>query len=150
VVIWQAVELSYSLAAATIAALKQFTESLNTGFGHGELMRVHGSSYKMSDRSATSKGTKASHTSSNRSKEPDVNVNRVSPQPPRANSSLDAQATNIKLRPGRLQNTAVISSPPKDSVMDNRSMYDGGSEDNIIRQERRYSVHYEEGSISRD
>lgn len=61
VLIWQAVELSYSLAAVTIAALKSFTETLNTGFGHGELVRVHGNSeaYKMSDMSANSRTAKS-------------------------------------------------------------------------------------------
>jgi hypothetical protein len=150
VVVWQAVELSYSLAAATIAALKRFTESLNTGFGHGELMRVHGSSnYKLSDRSGIHRNTKTSHADSARSKEPSVNVDTVSSRFSHTDSGLETQPTHIKLRPGRLQNTAVISSPPKDSMTDTRSMGHRGSEDNIIRQERRYSVHYEESSVGR-
>ncbi|XPS76431.1 hypothetical protein M3J07_008480 [Ascochyta lentis] len=58
VVIWQTIEMSYSIAAATVAAFKRFTESLNTGFGHGEIIRVQGYSkgYKMSDRSASLNG----------------------------------------------------------------------------------------------
>ncbi|KAH6622426.1 hypothetical protein C7974DRAFT_222097 [Boeremia exigua] len=61
VVIWQAIQMTYSIAAATIAALKRFTESLNTGFGHGKLISVHGNtqSYDLSDRSASIKNSRA-------------------------------------------------------------------------------------------
>ncbi|CAO2649328.1 Nn.00g067130.m01.CDS01 [Neocucurbitaria sp. VM-36] len=152
VVIWQAVQLSYSLAAVTIATLKQFTESLNTGFGHGELMRVHGSSqaYKMSDRSATLKDTKASDTSTSRSKKLEPHVASISaPQStyPTRKSSLKAQNEGLKLRPENLRNTAIISSPPKESGMESRSIHSGGSQDNIIRQEVQYSVHYDEAPL---
>ena len=152
VVIWQAVELSYALAAVTIAALKRFTESLNTGFGHGELMRVHGSSqaYKMSDRSATLKNTDASHSSTGRSKEFEVNLTSISaPQSnfPTQKQSLNLQQEHIKLRPEDMRNTAIISSPLKNSTTENRSIDSGGSDDNIIRHQVQYSVHYDEAPL---
>ncbi|KAF1939314.1 hypothetical protein EJ02DRAFT_352564, partial [Clathrospora elynae] len=145
VVIWQAVELSYSLAAATIAALKQFTESLNTGFGHGELMRVHGNSqtYKMSDGSAASKNTKASRVGSKKVKTSDISIDSISPESSRAGSRLEARVTRMRLRPEDLRNTAVVSSRPKDSAPDSQSVDDASSEINIIRQEVQYSVHYD-------
>ncbi|CAG5176011.1 uncharacterized protein ALTATR162_LOCUS10468 [Alternaria atra] len=147
VVIWQAVELSYSLAAATIAALKRFTESLNTGFGHGELMRVHGSSqgYKLSGRSATSRNTKGSRKKAPRSNTHEVSIDIVSSQASsQAESSFDHHVTRMKLRPEVLRNTAIVSSPSKSSAPRNKQTDALGSENNTIRQEVRYSIHYEE------
>jgi hypothetical protein len=149
VVIWQAVELSYSLAAATIAALKRFTESLNTGFGHGELMRVHGSSqgHKLSGRSATSGNTKDSRKKAPRSNAHDVSIDTVSSQASsQAESSFDHHVTRMKLRPEVLRNTAVVSSPSKSSAPRNKQTDALGSENNTIRQEVRYSIHYEENT----
>ncbi|KAF7673885.1 hypothetical protein GT037_007651, partial [Alternaria burnsii] len=112
VVIWQVIELSFSLAAATITALKRFTESLSTGFGHGEHMCVHGSSqgYKLSARSATSRNTLESRNKLPRSNAHDISIDTVSSQ---EGSSLEQHVTRMKLRPEALQNTAVVSSSPK-------------------------------------
>ena len=142
VVIWQAIELSFSLAAATIAALKRFTESLSTGFGHGELMRVHGSSqgYKLSARSATSRNTRESRNKLHRSNAHDISIDTVSSQ---EESSLEQHVTRMKLRPEALQNTAVVSSPSKNLALPSRKRNMSGSENNIIRQEVQYSVHYD-------
>ncbi|KAH8633399.1 hypothetical protein IG631_12033 [Alternaria alternata] len=142
VVIWQAIELSFSLAAATIAALKRFTESLSTGFGHGELMRVHGSSqgYKLSARSATSRNTRESRNKLPRSNAHDISIDTVSS---REESSLEQHVTRMKLRPEALQNTAVVSSPSKNLALPSRKRNMSGSENNIIRQEVQYSVHYD-------
>ncbi|RYN50124.1 hypothetical protein AA0118_g11104 [Alternaria tenuissima] len=142
VVIWQAIELSFSLAAATIAALKRFTESLSTGFGHGELMRVHGSSqgYKLSARSATSRNTRESRNKLPRSNAHDISIDTVSSQ---EESSLEQHVTRMKLRPEALQNTAVVSSPSKNLALPSRKRNMSGSENNIIRQEVQYSVHYD-------
>ncbi|CAN9405486.1 unnamed protein product [Alternaria alternata] len=142
VVIWQAIELSFSLAAATIAALKRFTESLSTGFGHGELMRVHGSSqgYKLSARSATSRNTRESRNKLPRSNAHDISIDTVSSQ---EESSLEQHVTRMKLRPEALQNTAVVSSPSKNLALPSRKRNMSGSENNIIRQEVQCSVHYD-------
>lgn len=153
VVIWQAVELSYSLAAVTIAALKSFTENLNTGFGHGELVRVHGTSnaYKMSDLSTNMKNSRA--------KFPSTTV--ASTDTPRsgfhsaAKPSLDAANRDLKLRPESLQNLATISSPAQESApysfigtrKGNGSIDTGGSEEHIIMQEIQYSVHYDQAPL---
>lgn len=155
VVIWQAVQLSYSLAAATIAALKRFTESLNTGFGHGELMRVHGTSqaYKMSDRSGSSKNTKESRSSSKRRHHFDVTVDSVgtdtsqsSVLPPPRKGGISAQKYAMKLRPEALQNTAVVSAQPK---QEDRSVDTTAEDNQRIRQEVQYSVHYDEVPLVR-
>ncbi|KAG9196088.1 hypothetical protein G6011_01209 [Alternaria panax] len=146
VVIWQAVELSYSLAAATIAALKRFTESLSTGFGHGELMRVHGSSqgYKLSARSATTKDTESSRKKSPRSKAHEISIDTLSSQTSQAEPDLEQHVTRMKLRPEVLRNTAVASSPSRNLTPHRGQRGVLGSEDNIIRQEVQYSVHYEQ------
>lgn len=151
VVIWQAVQLAYSLAAVTIAALKRFTESLNTGFGHGELMRIHGGSqaYKISDKSGTVETSKLTHIS----KDCDV---ELAPTPADITNPSDLQNLNdtrkqhgcdtLKLRPEHVRSAAIISSPPRDVALENQSVESGGSEDRIIRQEVQYSVHYDKAT----
>ncbi|KAF2854151.1 hypothetical protein T440DRAFT_269565 [Plenodomus tracheiphilus IPT5] len=146
VVVWQAVQLSYSLAAATIAALKRFTESMNTGFGHGELIRVHGTSerYQMSDQSGSRKRSKSSKSSSNRPNYRDVTVdsmeNETELPPPRKGSVAAARPKTMQLRPEKLRNTATVSSPAKDVIMELPNSE--ASQDNTIRQEVQYSVQY--------
>ncbi|KAH9872990.1 hypothetical protein J1614_005386 [Plenodomus biglobosus] len=152
VVVWQAVQLSYSLAAATIAALKRFTESMNTGFGHGELIRVHGTSegYQMSDQSGSRKRSKSSKSSSNRPNYHDITVDSMESEselPPPRKGSIAAQQKTMRLRPERLRNTATVSSPAEDAITElpkTRS-----SQDNIIRQEVQYSVQYSDVSYER-
>ena len=143
VVIWQAIEMTYSIAAANIAALKRFTESLNTGFGHGELIRVHGHSqgYKMSDRSASLKGSKASKPSIN--VEP-IHTNgqdlRVVPK-----SANDLQ--QLKLRPENLHNEVTVSSVPKRAGVEETAAQNMRLEDNSIRHDVQYSIHYDENPL---
>ncbi|KAL6706678.1 hypothetical protein ACN47E_005220 [Coniothyrium glycines] len=150
VIIWQAVELSYALAAVTIAALKRFTESLNTGFGHGELMRVHGPSYKMSDRSKSSTTTNMSQSRSSFAAEPNMEISVIATVVPEQGrrSSETADPGSMKLRPERLRNTTEIFSPPKVSAKDRRSLDSTGSENGIIRHHIQYSVHYDENPIA--
>ncbi|RAR06713.1 hypothetical protein DDE82_003249 [Stemphylium lycopersici] len=145
IVIWQAVELSYSLAAATIAALKRFTESLNTGFGHGELMRIHGSSqgYEMSTRSAKSE-KRFPHTKAARFKGLAQDLDTVSSGASTVGASSEPHITRMKLRPEPVRNTATVSSPRKDPVAENRPLDTKRLKDNII-QEVEYSVQYEQG-----
>jgi len=149
VVIWQAVELSYSLAAATLAVLKRFTESLNTGFGHGEIMRVHAPSqgYKLPGRGVASGKAKASRKQASRPDEPEISMDTMSSDttalPP---SRLESRIAQMKLRPEALQNTATVSSAPQTLVLNNGRVGDTSSKNNIIRQEIQYSVHYEQGT----
>lgn len=145
VVVWQSVEMSYSIAAATIAALKRFTESLNTGFGHGELMRVHGHSqaYKMSDRSTSLKHSGTS--------KPSVNIGPLSDRPDKQSfQSASLEGSNfqqLKLRPEKLQNETTVSSLPKSSDMGVEATDSAGSAGNIIRHDLRYSVHYDDDPL---
>ncbi|KZM19419.1 hypothetical protein ST47_g9361 [Ascochyta rabiei] len=113
VVVWQTIELSYSIAAATVAALKRFTESLNTGFGHGELIRVrkYSEGYKMSDRSASLKGSGVS--------KPSIKAEQI---PNHANEHnfqgvpLESkELQRLKLRPEGLHNKVTISTLPRHS-----------------------------------
>lgn len=152
VVVWQAVQLSYSLAAATIAALKRFTESMNTGFGHGELIRVHGTleGYQMSDQSGSRKRSKSSKSSSNRPNYHDVTVDSMEsgPElPPPRKGSIAAQKKTMRLRPEMLRNTATVSSPAEDAITELPNTR--SSQDNIIRQEVQYSVQYSDLSCER-
>lgn len=150
VVIWQAVELSYSLAAVTIAALKRFTESLSTGFGHGELMRVHGSSqgYNLSGRSATSRNTKNSRMRMPRLTPYETSTDTVSSRTSsQAEPSFGHHVARMKLRPEVLRNTAVISSLSKSSASHTGQRDALSTKNNIIRQEVQYSVHYEQNSM---
>jgi hypothetical protein len=146
VVVWQAIEMSYSIAAATIAALKRFTESLNTGFGHGELMRVHGHSqaYKTSDRSASLKRSSIS--------KPSITVEPI-PGQTHERDVRDATPEGsglqqLKLRPKDGQNETVVSSLPKSSGAGDKlvGQLGSGNNENIILQDLRYSVHYDEDS----
>jgi hypothetical protein len=164
ILIYQTVELSYSLAAVTIAALKSFTETLNTGFGHGELVRVHGTSqaYKMSDRSATIGGNGRSRLSG-KSRDLSVTVGSIDidsgeptalPVLPERERDVDRRKRassgepGLMLRPGNLRNTACIS-----CGLDGRKGGGDGSEsssedrDNFIRQEIQYSVRYDEAPL---
>ncbi|KAF2659731.1 hypothetical protein K491DRAFT_755063 [Lophiostoma macrostomum CBS 122681] len=161
VLIYQTVELSYSLAAVTIAALKSFTETLNTGFGHGELVRVHGtSSYKMTDRSATVGGTRRSKLSG-KSRDLSVTVGSIDAGdhrdreptalpvlPEREAHGKKGGEPGLMLRPGNLRNTASIS-----CGLDGRKGHGDGSEsssedrENFIRQEIQYSVRYDEAPL---
>ncbi|KAF2630416.1 hypothetical protein BU25DRAFT_484485 [Macroventuria anomochaeta] len=145
VVVWQAIEMSYSIAAATIAALRRFTESLNTGFGHGELIRVHGHSqgYKMSDRSASLKGSTASKPSTIVEPIP----NRMSRQEFRTIPREGGDFQLLKLRPETLQNKVTVSSLPKRSGVKERPDQNVRLEDNSIRHDIRYSVHYDEDPL---
>jgi len=149
VVIWQAVELSYSLAAATLAALKRFTESLNTGFGHGELMRVHAPSqgHKLSGRGVASGKAKASRKQASHPDGPEISMDTMSSDttalPP---SRFEPRTAQMKLRPEALQNTAIVSSAPQNLVSHNGRVDDTSSKTNTIRQELQYSVHYEQGT----
>ncbi|KAI4951199.1 hypothetical protein J4E91_003905 [Alternaria rosae] len=149
VVIWQAVELSYSLAAATLAALKRFAESLDTGFGHGELMRVHAPSqgHESSDRNTTSRRTKASSNKASQSDEPEISMDTMSTDTPALPPSrFESRVAQMKLRPEAFRNTAVISSPSKDILPQDIRSDDTSSRNNNIRQDVRYSVHYEQGT----
>jgi hypothetical protein len=138
VLVWQAIEMSYSVAAATIAALKRWTESLNTGFGHGELIRVHGNSqnYKLSDRSGSSKSSKASKPHTRMSPGQTLQQERV--------QSPDYQLQELDLRPRHLfdeievQSSANYSRPIVGAAQEVRL------DDMSIRQDFRYSVHYDE------
>lgn len=129
VVIWQAIELSYSIAAATIAALKRFTESLNTGFGHGELMRVHGQSqgYKMSARSTSVKGSTVS--------KPSISVEPVGGQ---------EEFRQLKLRPENVRNQVTVSSVPEREGLGEGAGKGRCKGDDGIRHDVRYSIHYDE------
>ncbi|KAI8941009.1 hypothetical protein NX059_002256 [Plenodomus lindquistii] len=152
VVVWQAVQLSYSLAAATIAALKRFTESMNTGFGHGELIRVHGTSerYQMSTQSGSRKRSKSSKSSSDRPNYHDVTVDSMESEaelPPPRKGSIAAQQKTMRLRPEKLRNTATVSSPARDVIME--LPYSEGSQDTAIRQEVQYSVQYSDAPRER-
>ncbi|KAF2686928.1 hypothetical protein K458DRAFT_335021 [Lentithecium fluviatile CBS 122367] len=144
IVVWQAIELSYSLAAVTIAALKSFAEKLNTGFGHGELVRVHGTSqsYKLSTLSANSntvhsKGIDTAITSMD-------NEESVS-------SKVRAPERSLKLRPEFLRNSATITShgarvvSSQGNTKQAREDVGESSEDeHVILHERHYSVRYDE------
>jgi|SRR5690242_9370613 len=137
VVIWQAIELAYSIAAATIATLKRFTESLNTGFGHGELIRVHGQShdYKMSDRSTSTKDSRASkpstNTATNCTQGQELQV--IVPEEP---------SLRLQLRPSDIHDEAQVTSPPQ--PCGSGLSVDTQSEQHAIRQYSRYSVRYDE------
>ncbi|KAI4918293.1 hypothetical protein J4E90_002677 [Alternaria incomplexa] len=147
VVIWQAVELSYSLAAATLAALKRFTESLNTGFGHGELMRVHAPSqgYKLSGRGVAPGKAKTSRKQASRPDEPEISMDTMSSDTTALPlSRFDPRVAQMKLRPEALQNTAIVSSAPQNLVLHDERVDDASLKNNIIRQEVQYSVHYEQ------
>lgn len=155
VVIWQAIQLSYALAAVTIATLRRFTESLNTGFGHGDLIRVHGPSqaYKMSDRSATLKDTQTSATSTTRSKEAatkNASNSALHSKLGGQRSEFEEQSRVPNLRPEILSSTATISSPPNNMPLVNQSIHNGGLGNNIIRQEVQYSIHYDQAPIMTD
>ncbi|KAF3038175.1 hypothetical protein E8E12_008219 [Didymella heteroderae] len=141
VVIWQSIEMSYSIAAATIAALKRFTESLNTGFGHGGLIRVHGhsKSYKLSDLSASLKDSKIKPTT-NTEPLPALTI-RLDASPATRNAN-DSQS--LKLRPESIHNEATVSSQLQSSGSRETSMHDQPLRHNNIRQDVRYSVHYDE------
>lgn len=146
-VIWQAVELSYSLAAATLAALKRFTESLNTGFGHGELMRVHAPSqgYKLSGRGVAPGKAKTSRKQASRPDEPEISMDTMSSDTTALPlSRFDPRIAQMKLRPEALQNTAIVSSAPQNLVLHDERVDDASLKNNIIRQEVQYSVHYEQ------
>lgn len=153
VLIWQAVQLSYSVAAATLAALKRFTESMNTGFGHGELIRVHGTSesYPLSDQSESRKRSKSSKaSSSHRPPYHDITVDSMETEaelPPPRKGSIAAHHRTMRLRPEKLHNTATVSSPAADAILE---LSDAGlTNDNSIRQEVHYSVHYSSASCER-
>lgn len=145
VVVWQAVEMSYSIAAATIAALKRFTESLNTGFGHGELMRVHGQSqgYEMSDRSGSLKDSRNSKPSVSSAPVPDTTNRHGFHTTPIRNSDYQ----QLNLRPENLHNEVTVASLSKRSVVEEKPVQTHCEGDNIIRHDVRYSVHYEENHL---
>lgn len=142
VVIWQTIEMSYSIAAVTIAALKRFTESLNTGFGHGELIRVHGhsQSYKLSARSASLKDSKGSKPSISSEPIPNLTVR----QDVEIVTGNGDNTQPLRLRPENLHNEVTVSSLPKGSSSEGRSMQNVRPGDNSIRHDVRYSVHYDE------
>ncbi|KAJ4983076.1 integral membrane protein [Stagonosporopsis vannaccii] len=137
VVIWQAIELAYSIAAATIAALKRFSESLNTGFGHGELIRVHGQSqnYKLSDRSTSTKDSNASKPSANIAADitqgQDLQV-----------AGTERLSSQLQLRSDGIHNEAQVYSSSQHSG--GGPSVDAQLEERVIRQYLRYSVHYDE------
>lgn len=138
VLIWQAIEMSYSVAAATIAALKRWTESLNTGFGHGELIRVHGSSqnYKLSDQSGSSKSSKASKPHTRASPGQTLQRERI--------QSPDYQLQELDLRPRHLFDEIEVASPTNYSRPIVGAAQEVRLDDMSIRQDFRYSVHYDE------
>ena len=140
VVIWQAIEMSYSIAAATIAALKRLTESLNTGFGHGELMRVHGhsQSYNMSDRSKSLENSSGSKQS--------IRVNTAAEHVCSV-TLRDENIQQLKLRPEDLQNNVIVSSPPKRLVVGERPVQSAVPGNKKIRYDVQYSVHYDEDPL---
>jgi hypothetical protein len=142
VIVWQAIEMSYSITAATIAVLKRFTESLNTGFGHGELIRVHANSqtYNMSDRTASLKQSKTSKPSI--SVEPIPNHTNRQDLPTAIQEGSNSQ--QLKLRPETLQHETTVSAPQRSPSMEDGTTESAGMEDNIIRHDVQYSVHYEE------
>jgi hypothetical protein len=141
VVIWQSAEMSYSIAAATIAALKRFTESLNTGFGHGELIRVHGQSqnYKLSDRSVSLIGSKSKPTSNVES----LTDSTLHEDAKHTTESLK-QEPFLKLRPENFQNEVTVSSLSQSPSSNQSAAHSRRPKDNDIRQIVRYSVHYHE------
>lgn len=156
VVVWQAIELSYSLMAVTIAALKSFTENLNTGFGHGELVRVHGNSqaYKMSDLSAGSKTAK--------SKGLTATVGSIGileqPRRPPPTATAKPERDDMKLRPESAHTSATISSPGRRSMSHSYSVKgnadsgaaDCNSDEHIIMQEIQYSIRFDEAPLCQD
>lgn len=144
VVIWQAVELSYSLAAVTIAALRRFTQSLNTGFGHGELVRVHGPSFKMSAGSGSAKDAKSSPSQSRKHAGTNVDTLTTNASEQELAPSRKPYPGSILLRPERIRSTTKITSTYERPHSLNRSLERNseGSEDGIIRQQVQYSVHY--------
>lgn len=135
VLIWQAIEMSYSVAAATIAALKRWTESLNTGFGHGELVRVHGSSqtYKLSDRSGSSKSSKASKPQTRGS--PGQTLQKEHVQSP------GYQLQELDLQPRHLFDEIEVSPSTSYSRPIVGAAQEVRLDDMSIRQDFRYSVH---------
>lgn len=142
VVIWQAIELAYSIAAATIAALKRFTESLNTGFGHGELIRVHGQSqaYKMSDRSASTKDLRACKPSTN------TTTNCTHGQ--ELQVIVPAEPLRLQLRSNDIHDDIQVTSLPQPSG--SGLSVDAQLEEHVIRQCSRYSVRYDEEPLVSD
>lgn len=154
VVIWQAIQLFYSLAAVTIAALKRFTETLNTGFGHGELMRVHGSSqgYKLSDRSASQKGSKTSKANSHRPDDFNVTIDSMELEsyqdelPPPRKGSINAYQRAMELRQETLNKAAQSSSRQEPPILECSLTNDGGLEDSVTGQEVQHLVRKNQGS----
>lgn len=142
VVIWQAIQMAYSIAAATIAALKRFTESLNTGFGHGELIRVHGRSqdYKLSDRSASSKDSRTCKPSTG-GQSPS---NRRKPQTPQTTPQEEFDVQQLSFGSKNLNHEAMVSSSQKSSGSGKKAPKANRLNDNIIMHDVQYSIHYDE------
>lgn len=142
VAIWQAIEMAYSIAAATIAALKRFTESLNTGFGHGELIRVHGHSqnYKLSDRSASSGDSRISKPSVAKQVQP------IQQEPLTlsifAQEDYNLQQLNLKRKSP--VHEARVSTPQKSSGSGKKALKSKHSTDKSIMHDVQYSIHYDE------
>lgn len=140
VLIWQSVELSFSLAAVTVAALKSFTETLNTGFGHGELVRVHGGlqNFQLSDLSGK---TKTGRFKSANTTKASVDVEASDP------------AYGLKLRPEFLRNSATITSSGNEIGKGRgrggkfiRSGEWDSEDERIILHEVQYTVQYDQVS----
>ena len=131
--------MAYSIAAATIVALKRFTESLNTGFGHGELIRVHGQSqsYKLSDRSASTKDSRTS--------KPSVSVDRRLHKPePLIASRGDDDFQPLNSGRENRNHKVSVSSLSKHAGAGESAGQNARPNDNVIRHDVRYSVHYDE------
>lgn len=139
VVIWQAIEMAYSIAAATIAALKRFTESLNTGFGHGELIRVHGHSqnYKLSDRSASSGDSKPSVAKH-------VQPIQQGPLTLSNTAQQDYNLQQLNLKRENPVHEAGVSTPQKSSGSGKKALKNKRSTDKSIMHDVQYSIHYDE------
>ncbi|KAJ8107513.1 hypothetical protein OPT61_g8811 [Boeremia exigua] len=146
ILIWQAIELTYSIAAATIAALKQFTESLNTGFGHGELIRVHGQSqsYKLSDRSTSTKNSKASKPASSVNADEASHARKDEVSVPR----VDVDSSQMILRSDNGQNEVTVSSQSEGSLGWQSLGRSDRSEENSIWHDVQYLVHYDEEPLA--
>jgi hypothetical protein len=145
VVIWQTIEISHAIATATIVALKRFTESLNTGFRRGELIRVHGNSqnYDFSALSASLKDSKFS--------KPSINVkskqNLATRQDAEITSTNEDDIQSSDLRLENLHNEVAVSLTPKSSSSEHRGKQYLCPGNNSIRHDVRYSVHYDEDPL---
>ncbi|KAF2999363.1 hypothetical protein E8E13_006095 [Curvularia kusanoi] len=104
---------------ASMVSIWQTIEILNTGFGHGELIRVHGNTsqnYKLSDHNESSKGSKATNPSAARLNP--ASAIQQEPEQVTGSSRGEYQLQELDLRPGNVFQGTGISSSSSPKIVD--------------------------------